>query len=40
MKCPYCKRDDMTNLFAIIAQGVREWICNRCGLTWIVEDEQ
>ena len=39
MNCPHCKKSDMTSVFAKMTEKVREWICDRCGLTWMVEDE-
>jgi len=37
MNCPYCKRDDIS-IFARITERIAEWICNRCGCTWMVEE--
>lgn len=37
MNCPYCNHDDMTSIFARITERIVEWICNRCGLTWMEE---
>jgi transposase-like protein len=36
--CPYCGYDDQTEQLALITDDVMEWICQRCGLTWNVDE--
>lgn len=38
MNCPYCHKDDMTSPFLRITATIMEWICNRCGLTFNMEE--